>query len=483
MNVALRPVVLEDAQQIFEWQINPNVRFFFRNPRPPEWHEHLEWLSNSLQDNSKYLFLITCDSQSSGFLHLTRIKNITFEISIIVSPDWQGKGVAKEALFIVRKLFPFLTMQAQICTGNTSSQELFLSCGFTKTGEDSYLSLPVKADLSCIIRANSGIDVGLGHLRRCLELAKVLRDNHWSVFFMELPDSGAIQLIERLGFNTIIISDEPETICRSAEGVGLLLIDHYDLDVQALASFTSRNWKLAVFEDLGNRLLPVDIVINGSPSAKDMNFAELGVKTALTGVEYQIIRDDLRHLKSEVNIKSPKNILVTIGAGDPSHLLGTLITLCEKYIYSYRSNIRFNIVVGSQVQEFYESECEAITIYHSPENMAELISTSDIAVSASGQTLMELLYVGVPTVALCLAENQIKNIQALESEKCIISAGRTDGDEWEKKLISSLDSLLDDVKLRQNLSENAHHLIDGKGAERVTYKLIENVENDKPISE
>jgi UDP-2,4-diacetamido-2,4,6-trideoxy-beta-L-altropyranose hydrolase len=483
MNVALRPVIFEDAQQIYEWQNIPNIRFFFRNPSPPKWEEHIQWLSNSLQDQSKYLFLITCDSQPGGLLHLTRIENITYEISIIVAPEWQGKGVAKEALFNVRKLFPFLVIQAEINSGNTVSQNLFLSCGYIKKGTDTYLNSPVEKSLSCVIRANSGVGVGLGHLRRCLELSKVLRDNHWSVFFVEPPESNAIQLIEHTGFSTIIVNDESESICRSAVGARLLLIDHYELDIQTFASFSERTWKLAVFDDLGNRLIPVDVVINGSPSAQNMNFSRLGAEVVLAGPEYQVIRDDLIHLKPEVDIESPKSILVTIGAGDPHHLLETLILLFEKNFCHFGMDIRFNIIVGPQVKESYVTNNEAISIHYSPDNMAELISTSDIAVSASGQTLMELLFVGVPTVALCLADNQIENIQALESEKCIISAGRVDKNNWEETLVSSLVSLLEDVSLRQKLSINARRMIDGKGAERIVSKFLEKVGDDKAISE
>lgn len=481
MNVALRPVVLEDAQLIFDWQNIPNVRRFFRNPEMPQWREHVEWLSKGLKDQSKYLFVITCDSKPSGFLHLTRTDSAEFEISILVSPDWQGKGVASQSLHEIRRLFPFVTMHAVVHAKNLASQKLFSSCGFVKTDKHTYTHSPSVTGRSCVIRANSGIGVGLGHLRRCMELAKVLRENNWKVFFIEPPDSEALDLLCREGFETIITSDEAHAICQSAEGANLLLVDHYDINISVIAYCDCRTWKLAVFEDIGNRSLPVDIAINGSPSAKNIDFFSSGVKNAFAGTEYQIIRDDLRRLNRKINIENPKNILVTIGAGDPYCLLGGMIALFENYVCSVRHEVKFDIVVGPQVKEAYESGNEAITVHVSPDNMAELISNSDLAVSASGQTLMELLFAGVPTVALCLTENQLENIEALEYEKCVISAGRIDVGDWQSRLIDLLDLLINDVVLRRRLSKSARSMIDGKGAERIAAKIQELVGIERKI--
>ncbi|MDQ7082427.1 MAG: glycosyltransferase [Aquificota bacterium] len=51
-----------------------------------------------------------------------------------------------------------------------------------------------------------------------------------------------------------------------------------------------------------------------------------------------------------------------------------------------------------------------LIFYPSAEEMKNLMLDADIAISAGGQTLYELARVGVPTIAVAVAENQMWNV-------------------------------------------------------------------------
>ena len=108
---------------------------------------------------------------------------------------------------------------------------------------------------------------------------------------------------------------------------------------------------------------------------------------------------------------------------------------------------------------------------------------SDIAISACGQTLNELASVGVPTIGICIAENQLGNIKGWEQIGFLEYAG------WNKensciKKIKNLLKYLEDTKVRENKSKIGRKFIDGKGEKRIArYLLTEILRRDLHASD
>ena len=75
------------------------------------------------------------------------------------------------------------------------------------------------------------------------------------------------------------------------------------------------------------------------------------------------------------------------------------------------------------------------------EEMKNVMINSDIAVSAAGQTLGELARVGVPAIAIGIADNQINNVRGWSNVGCIEYAGWHDDTYLREKLLSCIASL------------------------------------------
>ena len=112
--------------------------------------------------------------------------------------------------------------------------------------------------------------------------------------------------------------------------------------------------------------------------------------------------------------------------------------------------------------------------------MAALISNADVAVSGGGQTLFELLYCGVPTIAIRLADNQRPNIDALAKLGCIRDAGCAGDVGWLDVIEAGLDQLLNDAAARRPMAKAAMALCDGRGAERVSAEILHLCANHYP---
>jgi RimJ/RimL family protein N-acetyltransferase len=66
---------------------------------------------------------------------------LIFEVSILLDPIHQKKGVAKQTLLALRRLVPFGVFIAFIQAENTASRHLFLSVGYRPTKTDDYYYL------------------------------------------------------------------------------------------------------------------------------------------------------------------------------------------------------------------------------------------------------------------------------------------------------------------------------------------------------
>jgi RimJ/RimL family protein N-acetyltransferase len=132
--VWLRPATPDDLEITYEWQTQPETRRFGRNSAAPTRVEHESWFSARLQDPASILNVIVCDGEAVGTLRLDRLDWLAYEISIVVSTSFYGRGIGLAALELARRLVPEARLKAEILPGNTRSEALFTKAGYLPTG-------------------------------------------------------------------------------------------------------------------------------------------------------------------------------------------------------------------------------------------------------------------------------------------------------------------------------------------------------------
>jgi RimJ/RimL family protein N-acetyltransferase len=87
--------------------------------------------------------MIRVDGRPAGMLRLDRREaEASWEISILVAPEFQGMGVGGAALALARELAPGVPLDAAIHPENVASRAMFARAGYAATGDDWYRSLP-----------------------------------------------------------------------------------------------------------------------------------------------------------------------------------------------------------------------------------------------------------------------------------------------------------------------------------------------------
>jgi spore coat polysaccharide biosynthesis predicted glycosyltransferase SpsG len=108
--------------------------------------------------------------------------------------------------------------------------------------------------------------------------------------------------------------------------------------------------------------------------------------------------------------------------------------------------------------------------------LKETMQKSDIAISAGGQTLYELARVGVPTIGICIAQNQLQNLNGWSRSGFLEYIGWYNNKDIQSKLIAALKKMKPYNK-RIICSKKIRELIDGRGSSRVCDILLQ--ENNK----
>lgn len=103
-------------------------------------------------------------------------------------------------------------------------------------------------------------------------------------------------------------------------------------------------------------------------------------------------------------------------------------------------------------------------------DMPTLMAEADLAITASGSTCWELLFMGLPALLIEIADNQIPVAAHLQALDAAVRLG------WHAELqpahlAAAIQELLDDADRRQALVANGQRLIDGYGSARVVQQM------------
>lgn len=235
----------------------------------------------------------------------------------------------------------------------------------------------------------------------------------------------------------------------------------------------------AYLDDLRSFPCPVDLVINYDTDA-DCGFYS-DARQKLLGASYTPLRAQFGHTAYEVRPHAD-SILISAGGTDPyavsieltERLLCSPLQDCHIHILTSTANTRYGQLLalsGAHPQ---------IQIHENVSDVASLMASCDLAVSAGGTTLNELCSVGVPTISYLMADNQKTAVSAFDAMGLIPCAGDirpSDGSAVADssvlhKILLFLTSMSQNVEERKKSSQIMRAFSDGRGAERIAEALF-----------
>jgi spore coat polysaccharide biosynthesis predicted glycosyltransferase SpsG len=329
-----------------------------------------------------------------------------------------------------------------------------------------------------LFRVDGGPQIGMGHVMRCLRLAKEIADSRQcEITFVTTTPEHLKPLLENyipdatlknfanddftstLDFYKqfkphVIISDvnlhsRIDDYLRFAENVP------YHVNIHEM-HFHHFYFGLVVFASI----LPI------KPKCKCESRAQY-----FTGSKYLLVDSRLSSLgKPDFKSTGKLNLLITPGGADPKRISEKVLSIL-KQVNPDKSLVDINLVMGpanprrTEIEKL-AAEIESVRIVDSQLDLFNLIKSCDIVITNGGTTVYETIAASRPTWVIPQNEFEQEVGQLLMSKKTILGLGM-------ESLKAELLDKLPEIRINaDNVIATGKKLIDGKGTIRLAKKII-----------
>lgn len=359
-------------------------------------------------------------------------------------------------------------------------------------------------------RTDASLQIGTGHVMRCLTLADALAARGAGCQFICRAHGGnLIDFIRSKGHTAhalpvgTAVPGSPADLAHApwlgatqaedaeacapilaAQRSDWLVVDHYALDARWERALASRYRKLMVIDDLADRPHACDLLLDQTfgRDAADYRLLVPADCRLLCGSQYALLRPEFAALRpySLQRRVHPvlRELLITMGGVDKDNATGQVLQALRTC--SLPADCRITVVMGATAPWLEEVRTQAqdmpwpTRVLVGVSDMAQLMADSDLAIGAAGATSWERCCLGMPTIMLVLADNQRKVAQALEqsSGAKLINLGQCATMQLKERLLP----LIDDPAQLQNMSDCAASVVDGSGVGAVIRHMKDNGE-------
>lgn len=328
----------------------------------------------------------------------------------------------------------------------------------------------------------AGPTIGLGHLRRSLTLAQELKKTNAKVHFLLRGGQEGIGFLGKYGFPGKLLKEDADWGLQESfqycveTHANVLVIDSYSIEPKNIEGFQG---EVVVIDDLCDRSLPVELIINGSVDGGMCTYQALPSTKLLLGPQYILLREVFSQQVNRRIRKHVDRILITVGGMDSMSLVSDLVEWTRETL----EEVHIDLILGPFSQKGRDSEYldekqddPLLCVYKDPTNLYDLMMGCDIAITGGGQTTYELAATGTPALAIQLADNQIHNLEGFSRNSTLNWVGSVNDENLKQKFQNDLGRLARSFKERQAMSKAGPMIVDGGGAKRVA-QVVKEISN------
>lgn len=313
--------------------------------------------------------------------------------------------------------------------------------------------------MKVVIRTDAALQIGTGHVMRCLTLANALSEQGAEVQFICRKHTGnLITYIQSKGYLVYMLettkatsSGDSQTECDKelqlfhANWLGVtqekdaqeckpiiqkfqpdwLVVDHYSIDKVWQTELKGAYQKLMVIDDLADRHHQCDLLLDQTYGRLPQDYQGLVPANCqmLLGSQYALLRPEFAQWRDfSLNRREQpqfKNLLITMGGVDSDGVTGRVLDVLETC--NLPKDLEIIVVMGAAAPhlDVVRAQAEAMSnktqVKTSVNNMAEIMANADLAIGAVGATTWERCCLGLPTIMMPLADNQIYAAEKLSN--------------------------------------------------------------------
>ena len=323
-----------------------------------------------------------------------------------------------------------------------------------------------------LIRCDGGQALGYGHIRRCLTVARALRDSEgFGVMFVLDGDEGAAARLRKAGFETVLLPEHSQTdlfasLVQTRKPSVLVADARQRLTRAELAGLAAKARVIAVLDDISDRrLAATHAYYTPLPQVVELSW-EGSSCLVRVGWEWSLLGFDPSHYRRRENRAGPLQLIVTMGGSDPKDFT----RLALQALMGATPPLQARFVIGPNFVDpgalAKEIGAAGFEVLNDVADLAAEFARADLALISFGVTAYEMAALGVPALYLALSMDHARSASAF----CQAGMGDIVAPD-PKSITSALGKLILDGERRHAMSKIGRTLIDGKGAERIAAEL------------
>lgn len=340
-----------------------------------------------------------------------------------------------------------------------------------------------------VFRCHTGAGVGLGHLMRCREMARHLRDMEIASAMIgpaealrDAADGDLFKVWQAVGDRQGSVRDAARVLALCNRlGTRIAVIDDYRADpaFQAVLRGAGLRW-LQQFDANCDWRFCCDVLVNVSPHERRAEYlprlqAPERIET-LFGPAYAVLRRGFRQVVAGRDGRAVRRVLVAFGGGDDRGAINLVLAALAGRL---GRDVTLVVVSGAGNPEL-PGVARAVAalrygqaeLHVDPADMPGLMAGCDLAVIGGGTMSYEAAICGLPMVTLALAGNQERPClgwQALTGAPYLGPVRNVAAE----ALFEAVSSLSQDDRRRAAMAAKGRQAVDGRGVERLVSVLLQ----------
>jgi len=327
-----------------------------------------------------------------------------------------------------------------------------------------------------IVLTEGGAKAGLGQITRCASIYRALEERGFEPELLIHGDDTVAPIVEGQNYKLFNWPEQQDEVVAKLTLADIAVIDSYRADLPFYQR-VSKLVKVPIFFDDTRRIeYPRGYVINGAFNAESLDYPLKKGVCHLLGIRYFPLRRECWDLPPRIVAPRATTVLITFGGSDEKRMTSKVL----EFLRDVRPGLAKIVVVGkgflhrNDIRRVADEKTQLLADPDGHSLRAAMLA-SDIAVSAAGQTLYELLRSGLPTIAIQVIDNQAGNVRGLRRAGAIGFAGLAE-DGLMLQNIAAFLAAWDAPEDRQALADRGQALIDGHGCRRIVDKILRDLE-------
>lgn len=340
-----------------------------------------------------------------------------------------------------------------------------------------------------LFRVNAGINVGYGHIVRCMQIARELMNDYAISFCVYAEKRDDVEkffseVSSEMRIHQIIYVERKEDDLKTIvnyihKNNAFLVLDHYDVDEEYQLILKKEGIHWLQLDSHASQKFYGDVVQHGSPGATETLYETLHGSPDtkfLLGPKYVIVNKELRVLHAKAKLRNHiKRVFVSFGGG---YAKGALLKYIESLGKAFPM-LEFAVVLrgnNPDIKKLQEVEINNVNVhlYINYDAVYMLMCNCELAILAAGGMSYEAATVGLPSILIAIEDNQLVNLKGCSDLGISTSLGLIEKVN-PQDVIFALEEIKDNPQKLKTMSAIALQEFDGRGVERIADYLKDNI--------